>query len=90
MQTEYFDEISFILKTLNRFLGCDSLLWAESQKNGELRWFTVQNVELKTKMTLWSALNATNRWGVNQLLDGKGDEKKTNASGYPTAGQSRA
>ena len=88
VQTECFDEISFILKMSNRFLGCVSLLWAESKKNGELRWFTVQNVELKTKMTLWSALNATNRWVVNQLLDGKGDEKRTNASGYPTADQS--
>jgi hypothetical protein len=72
------------------FWGVTAFLLAESQEIGEQKWFTAQNVALKTMMTLQSVLNAKNLWLVIQLLGVNGDEKKANASGYPTADQSQA
>jgi len=45
-------------------------------------------VALKTRMMRWFVLNARNPCPATHLLDVNGDEKRTNASGYPTAERS--
>ena len=81
-----FYEIFFILKTLNRFLGCDSRFLADSQKGGEQKLVYCTKCGTKNENEAEVCSNCKEPLGARLRVKREQRQKENECFGLPNGG----